>query len=279
MKTSSSRVGIWIAIAALLVNMPRFVILFLDVDGIDIGLDAEGVLLGLSGIATGLVLSGGGAYIAHTIAQPGERNWIATLALLLCWVALLVFSVVLLAPSLVMAVRNYEMATVLDTNEKQWWWSTVAIIAVEVLAAGAMVAHAVSGAPVQEKSTQPGAWSKIFDAASNAAVAKLNRVAQDPPQPIMQLVTTTPAQQPPPLDASPPPQPAQLKPASGIAQRHETLLRLLSNIELPEDINKAELGRELGVSRTQIGKDIDAMIKAGHLSVNGTVKVHVGGAQ
>ena len=258
MKTSPARVGIWIAIAALLVNMPRFVILFLDVDGIDLGLVTEGWLLGIGGVAMGIVLSGGGAYIAHTIAQPGARNPFATGALLLCWVALLAFSVVLLAPSLVMAVRNYGMAQVLDTEWKQWVWSTVAIIAVEVLAAGAMVAHAVSGAPVQTRSTQPGAWSKIFNAASDAAVAKLNQVAQPAPAMVSQ-----PAVQPMPQPAAKP-----------VAQRHETLLRLLSDIELPEEINKAALGRQLGVSRTQIDKDIKALERVGRLSVNGTVKVY-----
>lgn len=253
-------VGVWIAVIALLVNMPRFVLLFLDVDGIDLGLDAEGILLGLSGIATGIVLSGGGAYIAHAIAQPRQRPRSATVALFACWIALLVFSVALLAPALVMAVRSYGMVKVLDSDWKQWAWSIVAVIAVEVLAGGAMVAHAVSDIPAQPISTQPkrrGAFAKLLDAASDAAVAKLNQVAA----------------QPTPAAPQPEAKPEATQPVSTVAQRHETLLRLLSSVELPEDINKAELGRQLGVSRTQIKNDIDSLVEANRLSINGVVKV------
>lgn len=170
-KTSS--VGIWIAIAALLVNMPRFVILFLDVDGIDLGLVAEGWLLGIGGVAMGVALSGGGAYIAHTIAQPKPRPGVATFALIACWIALLIFSVILLAPSLVLAVRTYGLSKVLHTENQQWAWSVAAVIAVEVLAGGAMVAHAVSGADVAHQPKRKGAFAKLLDAASDAAIAKL----------------------------------------------------------------------------------------------------------
>jgi hypothetical protein len=256
----SKPVGVWIAVIALLVNMPRFVLLFLDVDGIDLGLDAEGWLLGLSGIATGIVLSGGGAYIAHAIAQPKQRPRSATVALFACWVALLIFSVALLAPALVMAVRSYSMVKVLDVEWKQWAWSIVAVIAVEVLAGGAMVAHAVSDAPAQMTATQQlrrSPWAKLLDAASDAAVAKLNQVGS----------------QPTPAIPQPEAKPEVTQPVSTVAQRRETLLRLLGDIELPENINKAELGRLLGVSRTQVKNDIDALVEANRLSINGVVKV------
>ena len=41
----------------------------------------------------------------------------------------------------------------------------------------------------------------------------------------------------------------------------------------PEDINKAQLGRQLYVTRQQVDKDIQALIKTGKLSINGKVKV------
>jgi hypothetical protein len=257
----TSNVGIWIAIAALLVNMPRLVILFLDVDGIDLGLAAEGWLLGVGGVAMGVSLSGGGAYIAHTIAQPKPRPAAATVALIACWVALLLFSVILLSPSLVLAVRSYDMAKVLVTERQQWLWSIIAVIAVEVLAAGAMVAHAVSGAESAPQAKRPGLLAKLANAATDAAVAKLAQASAQPPV-VAQLA-------PQPTTETPQ---AQLT-ATG-AQRHDELLRLLSGIEDPDAINKAELGRALGVSRTQVGKDMGKLIDAGRLSINGKIQVH-----
>lgn len=260
-------VGIVLAIVALLVNMPRFVIMFLDVDGISLGLGAEGLLLGVGGVATGIVLSGGGAYIAHTIAKPKPRPWIATWALVVCWVALLLFSVVLLAPSLVMAVQSNDMAKVLDTETEQWIWSTVAIIAVEVLAAGAMVAHAVGGVEIQPQpatARRPGVWSKLLNAAGDVAIAKLSEASQPKPATVIAQPSVTPEAQP---GAETAPQP--------VAQpRQDRLLERLRGIENPGDINKAALGREFGVSRTQIDKDIKALVADNRLSINGVVKVH-----
>ncbi len=54
------KVGLWLALSALLVNGPRFVIIFLKVDSIDIPKPMEATLLTATGIATGLVLTGGG---------------------------------------------------------------------------------------------------------------------------------------------------------------------------------------------------------------------------
>lgn len=71
--------------------------------------------------------------------------------------------------------------------------------------------------------------------------------------------------------AQPPPPVAQ-QPVT-VAQRRATLLGMLRNIEDPAAINKAELGRELGVSRPQVDKDIKALVSDGRLSINGVVKV------
>lgn len=67
------------------------------------------------------------------------------------------------------------------------------------------------------------------------------------------------------LPVAPPPTP--------VAQRRAELLRHLSEVSSPDDINKAELGRRHGVTRSQIAKDIDALVAAGKLSINGKVEV------
>lgn len=136
------KIALWLLFGALGVNAPRFVILFLKVDGIYLSRGVEGFLLAITGIATGAVLSGGGAYIAHVLAQP-TRGGTVRAFLTASWLLLLVFNVILLAPMMVMALRMSELAAVLDTPELQWLWSIIAIVAVEWLAGGAMAAYAL----------------------------------------------------------------------------------------------------------------------------------------
>jgi hypothetical protein len=47
------KIALWLALAALGVNAPRFVILFLNVDGIYLPRGLEGLLLAITGIVTG----------------------------------------------------------------------------------------------------------------------------------------------------------------------------------------------------------------------------------
>lgn len=75
--------------------------------------------------------------------------------------------------------------------------------------------------------------------------------------------------QPLPQPVAQPPQPTATK-----AQRLDDLLRTLSGITDPGEINKAELGRQYEVSRQQIAKDIDELIEIGRLTINGKVQVH-----
>lgn len=140
----SKRVGLWLALAALLVNGPRFVLIFLKIDSIDMPKPMEAALLTATGIATGLVLTGGGAYIAHALAKSrtgGMLRWF----MILCWFLLLIFSVVLLAPLMVAAIDESPLKTVLNSKFSQWLWSITSVLAVEVIAGGAMVAYALHG--------------------------------------------------------------------------------------------------------------------------------------
>lgn len=138
------KVGLWLALSALLVNGPRFVIIFLKVDSIDVPKPLEATLLAATGIATGLVLTGGGAYIAHALAESKVRGMMRWF-MILCWFLLLIFSVVLLAPLMVAAIDGSSLRTVLDSKFSQWLWSITSVLAVEVIAGGAMVAYALHG--------------------------------------------------------------------------------------------------------------------------------------
>src|SRR5690554_6787623 len=103
------RAGLWLALAALLVNGPRLVLIYLRVDGLALPAWAEGPMLGLTGIATGAVLTGGGMFIAHVLARASGRSRLARGFLLLCWGLLLLFAVVLIAPALVAGIRATSM--------------------------------------------------------------------------------------------------------------------------------------------------------------------------
>ncbi|MCB0140199.1 MAG: hypothetical protein KDE50_09855 [Caldilineaceae bacterium] len=166
------RIGLWLAIAALLVNGPRFVIIFLEVDNLHLPIWLEGSLLAITGIATGLVLTGGGAFAAHVLAQRVYGGKVRAF-LLLCWVLLLVFAVVLLAPMMVAAIRSSELANVLVSGKMQWLWAIMSIVAVEVLAAAAMAAHALLNAD-ERGAEEPN--DGMFQILTRAAAKRLESV-------------------------------------------------------------------------------------------------------
>lgn len=135
--------GLWLALAALMINSPRFVLLFLGVDGVMLPKSVEGTFLALSAVATGLLLTGGSAFLAHTLVAQHARRGAVKLFLTICWVLLLFFSVILLAPYMVYNLSRSYLATVLTTPFAQWAWSIVSVAAVELMAAAAMAAYAL----------------------------------------------------------------------------------------------------------------------------------------
>lgn len=139
-----SKIGLYLAIAALLVNGPRFVIVFLRADAISLPTEIEASMLGITGLATGIVLTGGGAYISHRLADSRLSGMIKV-SMVACWLALLVFSVILLSPLMVQSIRTSELKAVISSETMQWTWSITSILAVEVVASGAMAAYAIEG--------------------------------------------------------------------------------------------------------------------------------------
>ena len=67
----ADRSGVWIAMAAILVQAPRLVLAVLAADHQSIGAAWERGLLVVAGIGTATVLTGGNLYLAHAIGGAG----------------------------------------------------------------------------------------------------------------------------------------------------------------------------------------------------------------
>ena len=136
MKTN--RLGLWIAIAALCVNAPRLVQAFLEADGLQLNASLRPVLMGATGVAAALTLTGGGAWLAHELARGGARLQGLLLA---CWILVLAGQLVLIPPLLMVEMGSSRLGTVLPESWQRWSWAFVAVLLVELVAAGAMVAQ------------------------------------------------------------------------------------------------------------------------------------------
>lgn len=133
-----ARFGLFLAVAAIAVNAPRLILVFLEAEGVPIASNLRVGLLALTGIATGIVLTGGGAFLAHAVARGRHfrRTLIAT------WLLVLVGTGVLITPMLAAGLSEAPLTAVLASPSSRWTWSAVAVLAVELVAAGSMVAYA-----------------------------------------------------------------------------------------------------------------------------------------
>jgi hypothetical protein len=136
-RPAASRFGLVVAVAAVAVNAPRLVLTFFAADGIVVGSRWRLALLALTGVATGVVLTGGGAYLAHALARQTEHRGV----LAVVWLLVLSCAAVLVTPLLVASLDGRDLAQVLPTAPLRWAWSLVAVVAVELVAAGSMVAY------------------------------------------------------------------------------------------------------------------------------------------
>jgi hypothetical protein len=130
--------GLWIAIAALGVNAPRLVQAFLEADGLQLSPAVRPMLMGATGVAAALTLTGGGAWLAHELARGADR---LQGLLLTCWMLVLAGQLVLIPPLLMVEMGSSRLGTVLPESWQRWSWAFVAVLLVELVAAGAMVAQ------------------------------------------------------------------------------------------------------------------------------------------
>jgi MFS family permease len=132
-----ARLGVFFAIAAVTVTAPRLALAFLAADGVVVPTAWRIDLLAVSSVATAVVLTGGTAYLAHAIAVAPSRRGV----LIALWTAALVCSGALIAPAIVATLRGEPLSAVLGA-QRHWAWSICAVLAVDLVASGAMLADA-----------------------------------------------------------------------------------------------------------------------------------------
>ena len=142
------RIALALAIAAVAVAAPRLVLIFLEADSLTVETGLRKALLGASGAALALVLTGGGAYLVHAIVRIRRFQGL----LVGIWVGILTCIAILVTPRLVAGLRlaTSPLADVLATEALRWGWSFVAVLAGELVATGCMLAYAAQHQQQQE---------------------------------------------------------------------------------------------------------------------------------
>jgi MFS family permease len=130
--------GVWIAMAAILVQAPRLVLAVLAADHQAIAASWERGLLILAGFGTALVLTGGNLYLAHTVARV--RRWRG--GLVVVWLLVLASTGGLVVPLIAAGIGGRTLPQVLDRHLLAWGWSLLAAVAHEITAAGCMLSAA-----------------------------------------------------------------------------------------------------------------------------------------
>ncbi|HEV3074009.1 MAG TPA: hypothetical protein VHB47_06280, partial [Thermoanaerobaculia bacterium] len=157
---TSRSAGLRIALAAILVQAPRLVLVVLGADRMPVPAPAERALLVVAGIGTALVLTGGNLYLAHTVAQV--RSWRRTLAA--AWVLVLAASGGLVLPLIVAGISARSVPQVLGAGRLEWTWALLAALAHELTAAGCVLASAAWAA--QAAAAGAGAAGPLLTAAA-----------------------------------------------------------------------------------------------------------------
>jgi MFS family permease len=148
-----TRPGVLFAVAAVTVTAPRLALAFLAADGVVVPTAWRVDLLAVSSVATAVVLTGGTAYLAHAIAMATSGRGV----LVALWTAALVCSGALIAPAIVATLRAQPLSAVLGAPQ-HWGWSICAVLAVDLVASGAMLADArrLAAYPVEHPVRQHG---------------------------------------------------------------------------------------------------------------------------
>ena len=175
--------GIQLAAAALVVAVPRYVIAFLAADNLRFHAPIEGTLLGVSAIATAIIVAGGGAYSAHIVSsatgQAGKRG-----LLLFLWLVLLGCEIVLLAPPVVASLRKSELAQVLVA---QFYfdalWSVVMVATPALCAAACVLAASLTPALAPVSVETPKETPATNTPQQETNIVTLEVAPSVPPQP------------------------------------------------------------------------------------------------
>jgi len=170
---TSRSAGLRIALATILVQAPRLVLVVLGADRMPVPAPAERALLIVAGVGTALVLTGGNLYLAHTVAQV--RPWRRTLAA--AWVLVLAASGGLVLPLIVAGISARSVPQVLGAGRLEWTWALLAAIAHELTAAGCVLASAAWAAQVDAAGSETaGAVGLPLAAASEVRARSEDRL-------------------------------------------------------------------------------------------------------
>src|ERR1700680_921197 len=138
----AERVGVGLALAAILGPAPRLVLAVLAADRLPVAADTERALLVVAGLGTALVLTGGNLYLAHTIARV--RRWRRALATV--WLVVLAASGCPVVQLVAAGLHSGTLPELLHSETLSWGWSLLAALAHEVTAAGCVLAAAAVAA-------------------------------------------------------------------------------------------------------------------------------------
>lgn len=169
-----ARFGLFLAVVAIAVNAPRLILVFLEAEGVPVSSELRVALLALTGIATGVVLTGGGAFLAHAVAWGRHFRRL----LLVVWLIVLMATGILITPMLAAALAQAPLTAVLASPSLRWLWSAVAVLAVELVAAGSMVAYA---AHRREEASTEGLEQELLEVAAerNRLLGELEQLQDD----------------------------------------------------------------------------------------------------
>jgi Kef-type K+ transport system membrane component KefB len=137
------RLGYFLAGAAFLVQGPRLILTTLAAHRLPVTPDTEQLLLSVAAVATAVILTGGGIYIAH--AALSALRW--RLALGIAWVLVLSASAGLVAPAIAGGLANQELHEVIGSPGLRQAWALLAALAHELTAAGCILAAVASSRP------------------------------------------------------------------------------------------------------------------------------------
>lgn len=111
--------AIWgrrLALAAIVVQVPRLVLMALAADHLRLPAAWEGLFVGISGVGAALALTGGNVYLAHVVALT--RRWLLAVP----WLLVLACTAVLLTPMQVAGLERRHLESVLSTPELRWFF-------------------------------------------------------------------------------------------------------------------------------------------------------------
>lgn len=174
------RVSLGIVIAALLVSAPRLTLAFILGDGIRVPEQIELVILTVTGVGSGIVLTIGNAVLAHALAvKAHQRSWLWWIEAV-AWILFLIGAVIVMAPTLVAGLEKSSLATVLPSVQAKWLWAVTAVVIVELLVGAAMAASILASEPVIH-TPQPTTQSSLLSRFGEVLMARLEQSIAPPP--------------------------------------------------------------------------------------------------